>query len=67
MDRSISLITPEIMRELGAEAYDQGVGFNDHGMNPGAHAIKDWKFGWLGREREVARQQLALSQAKEVA
>jgi hypothetical protein len=39
MDHSISLVTPEIMRERGAAAFDEGRGIDDHHMNPGAPAI----------------------------
>lgn len=46
MDLSIRLITPELMQELGADAFDQGLGVNDHGMNPGSRAIRDWQAGW---------------------
>lgn len=62
MDLSISLITPEIMRELGADDFDRGRGVDEHGMNPGAPAIKDWQYGWHQRlvERSQAiEQQLA--------
>jgi hypothetical protein len=55
MDGSIKLITPELMRELGAEDYSRGLGVNDHGMNPGAAAIKDWQFGWHTRRNERSR------------
>lgn len=57
MDISIRLITPEVMRELGAGDYDRGVPITGHNMNPGSHAIKDWEMGWLGREREVLAEQ----------
>lgn len=57
MDLSIRLITPEVMREFGADAYDRGVPIDGHGMNPGAHAIKDWQLGWMWREREVLAEQ----------
>ncbi|MGZ4819352.1 MAG: hypothetical protein ACXVZJ_12040 [Terriglobales bacterium] len=53
MDLSIRLVTPEIMRELGADDYDRGVRFDGHGMNPGSPAIADWQAGWLQRERDV--------------
>lgn len=55
MDLSITLITPDIMRELGAADYDRGLGINDHGMNPGSLAIKDWQCGWHGRRIERSR------------
>lgn len=62
MDQSIKLITPELWQERGAAAFDQGRGVDDHYMNPGAAAIRDWQFGWHTRRieraqmREVARQ-----------
>jgi hypothetical protein len=55
MDLSIKLITPELMEDLGAEGFDMGLGENDHGMNLGAHAIRDWKAGW--HRQRVKRQQ----------
>lgn len=57
MDHSIRLVTPELMREIGAEDYDRGVPIDGHGMNPGAHAIVDWQRGWLWREREALAEQ----------
>lgn len=53
MDLSITLITPEIMQQLGSDAYDRGVPLDGHHMNPGARAIKDWQIGWLWRQRET--------------
>lgn len=55
MDLSISIVTPEIMRERGAEAFDQGRGVDDRHMNPGALARKDWQFGWHTRRIETKR------------
>lgn len=53
MDLSIRPVTPEIMRERGAFAFDEGRGIDDHHMNPGAPAIADWRKGWLERRAEV--------------
>jgi len=59
------IISRETIRRRGAAAFDQGLGQDDHNMNPGAAAIKDWQFGWHTRriektqaERKPARQQL---------
>jgi hypothetical protein len=57
MDLSIRPVTPEIMRERGADAFDRGLSINDHDMNPGSAAIKDWQSGWLWREREALADQ----------
>jgi hypothetical protein len=61
MDLSIKLITPELMEEFGAEAFDMGLGVNDHGMNPGSHAIRDWQAGW---HRQRVKRQKDLAWAK---
>ncbi len=53
MDFSIRPISAEIRRQLGADAFDLGLSLDDHGMNPGAAAIADWKSGWLARHYEV--------------
>jgi hypothetical protein len=41
------------MRKRGADAFDRGLKLDDHGMNPSAAAIADWKTGWLARHHEV--------------
>jgi hypothetical protein len=56
MDHSIRLITPEIMRELGADAFDRGLGVDDHGMNPWVPARKDWQYGWHMRRVQRSGQ-----------
>ena len=56
MDAAIRIITPEIMRKRGADAFDRGLTLDDHGMNPSAAAIADWKTGWLNRHYEVQVQ-----------
>jgi hypothetical protein len=52
---AIPAITPEIMRQFGAESFDDGLGVNDHGMPPGSRAAKDWEFGWHTRRVELAQ------------
>ena len=52
MDEAIRPVTPKIMRERGAFAFDEGRGIDDHHMNPGAPAIADWQAAW--RERQAA-------------
>jgi hypothetical protein len=56
VDTSITLITPDMQRERGAHAFDQGLGVDDHHMNPGAPAIRDWQFGWHTRRIERSRK-----------
>ena len=53
MDYSIRPVTPEIMRERGADAFDRGLGVDDHNMNPGVAAIADWRKGWMDRRAAV--------------
>ena len=53
MDCAIQPITPALMRKRGADAFDRGLTLDDHGMNPSAAAIADWKSGWLKRHYEV--------------
>lgn len=53
MDLSISLVTPGYWQDRGADAFDQGLGIDDHDLNPGSRAIADWQFGYRQREREV--------------
>lgn len=60
MDLSIRPVTPQIMQDRGADAFDQGLGIDGHDMNPGSRAIVDWQCGWLQRQRQVqVEQQLA--------
>lgn len=59
MDQSITLITPAMHAARGAEAFDRGLGIDDHDMNPGAPAIVDWKRGWLQRKATANANQLA--------
>ncbi len=56
MGRSITLVTPEIMQELGGDAFDRGLGVQDHDMNPGSPAIRDWQFGWHTRRIQRSRE-----------
>jgi hypothetical protein len=58
MDHSIRPVTPEIMRQRGADAFDQGRSINDHHMNPGAPAIVDWQKGWRDRRAAVHARDL---------
>lgn len=53
MDTSITLVTPKIHQDRGADAFDRGLDIDDHDMNAGAPAILDWQLGWRRREREV--------------
>lgn len=58
MDLSIRPVTPEIMRQRGADAFDEGRGIDDHHMNPGAPAIADWQKGWRDRRATVYARDL---------
>ena len=58
MDESIRPVTPEIMRQFGADAFDQGRDIDDHHMNPGSPAIADWQKGW--RDRRAAVHAIAI-------
>lgn len=58
MDPSIRPVTPEIMRERGAQAFDDGRGIDDHHMNLGAPAIADWRKGWLERRAAVHAREI---------
>ena len=67
MDLPITLITPDVHEARGAKAYDEGLGADDHGMNPGSPAIKDWQYGWHQRriEHSSARGNQAVQQLAE--
>lgn len=52
MDLNIRPVTPQIMRQRGADAFDRGLGIDDHNMNIGVPAIADWQAGY--RERQAA-------------
>lgn len=58
MDHSITLITPAMHRARGADAFDRGLGIDDHHMNEGAPAIADWRKGWLERRAAVHAREL---------
>jgi hypothetical protein len=58
MDESIRPVTPEIMRQFGAAAFDRGVPIDGHNMNPGAPAIADWQQGWRDRRATVHAREL---------
>ena len=58
MDLSIRPVTPEIMRQRGADAFDEGRGIDDHHMNPGSPAIVDWQQGWRDRRATVHAREL---------
>lgn len=53
MDTSIRPVTPTIMRQRGAAAFDRGERIDDHNMNDGAPAIADWQAGWRERQAVV--------------
>jgi hypothetical protein len=52
MDISIRPVTPQIMQDRGADAFDRGLGIDDHDMNLGSLAIVDWQIGWRHRQRQ---------------
>ncbi len=49
---SHQIISRATMRARGADAFDAGLGVNDHHMNPGSPAIEDWQIGWRKRQAE---------------
>jgi hypothetical protein len=53
MDQSIRAVTPQIMQDRGADAFDRGLGIDDHDMNPGSRAIVDWQISYMQRQREL--------------
>jgi hypothetical protein len=57
MDESITLVTPQMHRARGAEAFDRGLDIRDHGMNPWVPAVADWQAGYRERQAEVRRQE----------
>lgn len=66
MDLNIRPVTPAIMRARGADAFERGLGIDDHDMNPWSSAVSDWQAGWRQRAKEdqqdrawAARQDLA--------
>jgi hypothetical protein len=66
MDLPIRLITPELHEQRGAEAFDQGLGQDDHAMNAGSPAIKHWQFGWHKQRIVRSRAQQAVQQLRKV-
>lgn len=58
MDLSIALVTPEMQRQRGADAFDRGLGIDDHHMNEGSPAIEDWRKGWMERRAAVYARDL---------
>lgn len=53
MDIQIRRSTPAIQRVLGAQAFDEALDINDHGMPPGHPHIDDWQAGFRLRESQV--------------
>lgn len=58
MDLSIRPVTPEMMRQFGADAFDKGLGIDDHNMNPWVDAVADWQKGWRDRRATVHAREL---------
>lgn len=58
MDESIRAATPENFRARGAQAFDEGLGINDHNMNPWVPAVADWQKGWRDRRATVHARDL---------
>lgn len=58
MDLSIRPVTPEMMRQFGADAFDKGLGIDDHNMNPWVDAVADWRKGWLERRAAVHAREI---------
>lgn len=51
-----SIISYDAMPDRGAQAFDSGIGVDDHGLEPGSRAAKLWEFGWHGRRVEYSRE-----------
>lgn len=49
------IISRDTIKARGADAFDKGLGVDDHNMNPGVPAIADWQFGWHTRRIERSR------------
>jgi hypothetical protein len=58
MDLSIRVVTPEIMRQFGADAFDRGLTIDDHNMNPWVPAVADWRKGWQERQAQVGAERV---------
>jgi hypothetical protein len=58
VDASITLVTPAMNRQRGADAFDRGLGIDDHNMNPWVNAVADWRKGWQERRAQVCADQL---------
>jgi hypothetical protein len=66
MDIQIQLVTPEMQRQRGAKAFDDGVPIDGHNMNPDARAIGDWMRGWRLRQIESMKRPITVQQLAEV-
>jgi hypothetical protein len=53
MDQPIKQITPGAQFDRGVVAHAHGRGIDDHYMNLGAPAIKDWQAGWRFAEQQT--------------
>lgn len=58
MDESIRAADPAHFRARGAQAFDEGLGINDHDMNPWVPAVDDWQKGWRDRRAAVHAREL---------
>jgi hypothetical protein len=58
MDHAITLVTPAMNRQRGADAFDQGLGIDDHNMNPWVAAAADWRKGWQERKAQVEAERV---------
>lgn len=67
MDLSIKPISAEIMRERGAQAFDEGLREGDHGLLD-REQIKNWQYGWHTRrvERKAMDRKLTSRQLEGV-
>lgn len=53
-DLSIRRLTPEILRQRGAEDYERGFGPGDHGLTD-PEQIKHYEFDWHQRRVECSQ------------
>lgn len=58
MDEAI--VPRATMSQRGADAFDRGRSIDDHGMNPWAPAVADWRKGYQQRKAESAVDQLLI-------
>ena len=51
-----AIVPHATMRQRGADAFDRGLGIDDHNMNPWSAAVADWRAGYIERRAERRAQ-----------